>query len=51
MKYCEDHGDTLVVWDGRGDCPVCREIDELKWRVSELEKQVEKLEDAEAENE
>ena len=43
MKYCEDHGDALVVWDGRGDCPVCREIDELKGRVADLETQVDEL--------
>ena len=37
MMTCEQHHGGVFVWDGRGSCPVCREIDTLEDQVKLLE--------------
>ena len=50
LTYCEDHGNSFVVYEGR-DCPVCKELDEKSVEIEDLKKQVEKLEEEVAANE
>lgn len=29
LNTCEDHDDAIVVWDGRGKCPLCTATEEV----------------------
>ena len=40
MNTCEDHDDSIVVYNGK-NCPVCKKIAELDDTIFELESKLE----------